>query len=66
MFNIGAIAIRKNRIVIGDAQGHLLCYTFEGPFRHPEILDEKDCNSAIISLSMDDTNTEGLVGTEAG
>lgn len=25
-----------------------------------------DCNSAIVSISMDELNNEGLVGTEAG
>jgi hypothetical protein len=26
----------------------------------------KDCNSAIISISLDQENGEGLVGTDAG
>ena len=66
---IGTISIKNNSIVVGSNQGKVIRYAIIGSQIYPEDIDMVDyelVDAAIISLSMDDFNNEGLIGTEAG
>jgi hypothetical protein len=66
---IGCISIKTDSIVIVSQQGLIARYPIKGSSIQPD--DPNDIinlnvESAIISLSMDESNVEGLIGTEAG
>lgn len=66
---VGAISIKNNSIVMASSAGCLCQYPLHGAEIQPEDPDMVitfKCDSAIIALSMDDSNNEGLVGTENG
>jgi hypothetical protein len=70
---VGAISIKANAekrtVVVGSSRGCLCRYPLEGNTIQPADPDEItifNCDSAIVALSMDERNREGLVGTENG
>ena len=66
---VGAISIKNNSIVMASSGGCLCHYPLVGAQIQPEdpdMVTTFNCDSAIVALSMDDLNNEGLVGTENG
>lgn len=66
---IGAMSVAANSLVLASSRGWLRQYPLVGARIQPEDPDRTAtfiCDSAIVALSMDDANDEGLVGTENG
>jgi|TARA_B110000285_G_scaffold166226_1_gene185724 hypothetical protein len=66
---VGAISIKANAVVVGSSRGCLCHYPLEGNTiqpADPDAVTTYNCDSAIVALSMDEANREGLVGTENG
>lgn len=66
---IGSISIKNESVVIASQDGEVLRYPITGSIvlpDDPQQVIQLSVESAIVSLSMDDANVEGLVGTEAG
>jgi hypothetical protein len=76
---VGAISIKKeasDRIVVASSAGCLCQFSIydtvigaqiQPPvYGDPDVITTFNCDSAIVALSMDDHNNEGLVGTENG
>lgn len=66
---VGAISIKANAVVVGSSRGCLCRYPLEGDTIQPadrDLITAFNCDSAIVALSMDERNQEGLVGTENG
>jgi len=66
---VGAISIKNGSIVIASSGGVVSQYPIVGTQIQPEDQDmvtEFNCDSAVVAVSMDDMNNEGLVGTENG
>jgi len=66
---IGAISVKSGSIVIASSRGVISQYPLVGTQIQPEDIDmvtEINCDAAIVAISMDDQNNEGLIGTENG
>lgn len=66
---IGVISIKNNHVVVGNSDGMIAAYPIHGSSLYPADPDNvytHEIGSAIVALSMDDMNMEGLIGTEEG
>ena len=55
--------------MIGNSDGKIAAYPIVGSSVQPVDIDNvytHDIGSAVVSMSMDEMNNEGLIGTEAG
>jgi len=66
---VGVISIKNNSIVIASSRGVISHYPLVGAQIQPDdpdMITQFNCDSAIVAVSMDDLNNEGLIGTENG
>ena len=66
---IGVLQVRGKSVVFGSSDGVVAKYQIVGSAAVPsdmDVLTTQRVDSAVVSISMDDANEQGLVGTEAG
>jgi hypothetical protein len=66
---VGVVSIKNGSVVMGTSSGIIAHYVINGSNVQPEdpqLMQFEQVDSAIIAVSMDDSNNEGLIGTEAG
>jgi len=66
---VGVVSIKNGSVVMGTSAGIIAHYLINGSNVQPEdpqLMEYEQVDSAIIAVSMDDSNNEGLIGTEAG
>jgi len=66
---VGAISIAHDAIVIGCSDGVVAYYPIVGSQispQDPDMVVTHRLESAVVAISMDELNKQGLIGTEAG
>jgi WD40 repeat protein len=66
---IGILQVQGKSVVFGSSDGIVAKYQIAGSAAVPsdmDVLTTQKVDSAVVSISMDDANEQGLVGTEAG
>jgi hypothetical protein len=66
---VGVINIANNSIVVGCSDGTVAHYPILGgqiSLQDMDTLIKHSVDSAVMSITMDDLNEQGLIGTEAG
>lgn len=66
---VGVISIANNSVVLGSSDGSVAHYPILGGQISPQDMDtvvKQQVESAVVSITMDELNEQGLIGTEAG
>ena len=66
---IGSISCKNNTVVLGSSTGTIVRYAINNGKIYPEdstSTQTYNCNGGIVSLSLDELNQEGVIGTNAG
>lgn len=66
---IGTLSFKNDTVVIGSSQGIIAHYPITNTSVQPEdpsLVEYQNVESAIVAVSMDELNNEGLIGTESG
>lgn len=66
---VGVLSLKSSSMVIASSQGVISHYPLVGAQIQPvdpDTVTSFTCDAAIVAVSMDDLNYEGLVGTENG
>lgn len=66
---IGVISIANNSVVVGSSDGTVAHYPILGGQISPqgnETVVKQQVESAVVSITLDELNEQGLIGTEAG
>ena len=66
---IGAISVKNNLVVLASSSGIVAQYPLVGSNVQPDdpnMVEYQNTESAVVAISMDELNNEGLIGTEAG
>lgn len=69
MGQIGAVSIKNQSVVIASSGGSVAHFPIQGSRIQPDdpdMMEVQVADAAIVAMTMDDFNNEGLIGTEAG